>query len=61
MRQVQVNLACRRYIGYDLEEAVPDHSAISRNWSLFGKELFQELFNHVMKLCIQEGWVAEVH
>ncbi|MFQ5875329.1 MAG: transposase [Dehalococcoidia bacterium] len=61
MRQVQVNLAYRRYIGYDLDEAIPDHSAISRNRSLFGKELFQELFDHVVKLCIQAGLVAGVH
>lgn len=61
MRQVQVNLAYRRYIGYDLEELVPDHSAISRNRSLFGKDLFQELFEHVVKLCIQAGLVAGVH
>ena len=52
MRQVQVNLSHRRYIGYDLDEAVPDHSAISRNRSLFGREFFQELFDHVVKLCI---------
>lgn len=61
MRQVQVNLAYQRYIGYDLDEIVPDHSAISRNRSLFGKELFQELFDHVVKLCIQAGLVAGVH
>ena len=61
MRQVQVNLSYHRYIGYDLDEAVPDHSAISRNRSLFGKELFQQLFDHVVKLCIHEGLVAGVH
>lgn len=61
MRQMQLNRAYRRYIGYYLEEAIPDHNAISRNWSLFGKELFQQLFDHGVKLRIQEGLVAGVH
>ena len=55
MRRVQVNLAYRRYIGYDLDETVPDHSAIFRNRSLFGRELFQQLFDQVVKLGVQEG------
>jgi transposase len=31
MKTVEVNLAHRWYIGYDLDEAVPDHSSLSKD------------------------------
>ena len=44
MEQVEVNLAHRWYIGYDLDEAVPDHSSLSKSgivkdWKFFSGSL----------------------
>jgi len=37
---------------------LPWHSTISRTRQLFGKELFEELFNKVLEMCIEKGMVA---
>lgn len=39
MEQVKVNLAHRWYVGYDLDEAVPDHSSLSKIRDRFGLEV----------------------
>ena len=57
MRQVQVNLAYRWFIGYDLDEALPDHSTLSRALSRFGDEVFNELFGQSIARCQASGLV----
>jgi transposase len=44
MEQGKVNLAHRWYIGYDLDEAVPDHSSLSKIRDRYGLEIFQRFF-----------------
>lgn len=46
------------FLDYDIDEPLPWHSTISRTRKLFGKELFEELFNKVLGLCIEKGMVA---
>jgi transposase len=46
------------FLDYDIDESLPWHSTISRTRKLFGKELFEELFNKVLELCINKGMVA---
>ena len=53
MESVNVNLAHRWYIGYDLDEPVPHHSALSRIRDRYGLEVFQRFFEHVVELCIE--------
>jgi len=36
MREVQANLAYRWYLGYDVDEAIPDHSDLSKARRRFG-------------------------
>ena len=50
-------LDVRLYIRYDLDEALPWHSTISRTRQLYGYELFLELFRKVLSLCVQQGMV----
>ena len=57
METVNLNLAHRWYIGYDLDEAVPDHSSLSRIRERYGLETFQHFFEHVVELCIEAGLV----
>lgn len=47
----------RWYIKYDLDEQLPWHSTISRTRQLFGEEVFLQLFQHVLTLCIRNGMV----
>src|SRR3990170_8251163 len=41
METVSVNVAHRWYIGYDLTEAVPDHSSLSKIRDRYSLEVFQ--------------------
>ena len=51
LRQVQVNLAYRWFIGYDLDEKLPDHSSLSRALDRFGDKVFNELFARSIAQC----------
>jgi transposase len=44
METVSLNLAHRWYIGYDLDEAVPDHSSLSKIRERYGMVTFQQFF-----------------
>lgn len=57
METVNLNLAHRWFIGYDLDEPVPDHSSLSKIRERFGLEVFQLFFEHIVELCIQAGLV----
>lgn len=46
------------YIGYDIDEALPWHSTLSRTRKLYGEEVFKQLFKQVLKQCIDKGMVA---
>ena len=57
MRQVQVNLAYRWFIGYELTEALPDHSTLSKALDRFGDEVFNELFERSIAQCRRSGLI----
>lgn len=46
------------YVGYDIDEALPWHSTLSRTRKLYGEEVFKQLFKQVLKQCINKGMVA---
>ncbi len=50
-------LDIRLFLGYDINESLPFHSTISRTRSLFGEELFLELFRKILSLCVEKGMV----
>lgn len=58
MRQVQVNLAYRYFIGYELDEKLPDHSTLSKALDRFGDGLFDELFSRSIAQCQQSGLIG---
>ena len=53
-----VNLAFRWYLGYDLDEATPNHSVISKARGRFGKKVFEEFFQEVLSICVEKGLVG---
>jgi transposase len=57
MRVVADRLSLRWYLGYDLTEALPDHSSLSRIRERYGVEIFQRFFEHIVDLCQQAGLV----
>ena len=63
METVNLNLAHRWFIGYDLNEPVPDHSSLSKIRERFGLKAFQQFFEHIVELCIDAGlvWGEELY
>ena len=57
MRDIQVNLAYRWYLGYDIDETIPNHSVLSKARRRLGESIFEELFNFVLQLCRQNGLI----
>lgn len=50
-------LDIRLFIRYDIDEALPWHSTISRTRQLYGEEVFLELFRTVLRMCVKKGMV----
>jgi transposase len=63
METVHLHLAHRWYIGYDLDEPVPDHSSLSKIRDRYGLATFLRFFERVVDLCIQAGlvWGKELY
>ncbi len=57
MRQVQVNLAYRWFIGYELDEELPDHSTVSRAFDRMGDEVFNNVFSCSIAQCQTSGLI----
>ena len=53
----RLNLAHRWYLGYHLDEPLPDHSSLTRIRTRLGLEVFQHFFERVVELCQQSGLV----
>jgi transposase len=58
-----LNLAHRWYLGYHLDEPLPDHSSLTRIRTRLGVEVFQRFFERVVDLCQQAGlvWGKELY
>jgi len=57
METAAVNLAHHWYLGYDLDEPLPDHSSLSKIRSRYGVEAFQRFFERIVELCMEAGLV----
>jgi transposase len=45
------------FLNYNIDEPLPWHSTLSRTRKLYGKDLFLEVFQQVLHLCIKAGMV----
>ncbi|MAG37547.1 MAG: transposase [Dehalococcoidia bacterium] len=52
-----LNLAHRWYLGYHLDEPLPDHSSLSRIRRRLGVAVFLRFFEHIVALCQEAGLV----
>jgi transposase len=59
MREIQVNMAYRWFLGYDLDETIPDHSVLSKARARFGMEVFENFFKYSIELCQKAGLLSE--
>jgi len=53
--RVADSMTLREFLGYELSEATPDHSTISRNRRLLSLEVHQEVFGWIVALLAKEG------
>ena len=58
-----LNLAHRWYLGYALDEELPDHSSLTRIRQRLGVEVFQRFFEKIVDLCQEAGlvWGRELY
>jgi transposase len=52
------SLSLRRFLGYALDEATPDHSTISRTRRLYWLETHKAVFRWVLKILTEEGLIS---
>src|SRR4051794_21315830 len=53
MREAQVNIAIRWFIGYGLHEKLPDHSSLTRIRQRWGEERFHKIFRRTVEACLK--------
>src|SRR3712207_383533 len=56
-----LHLAHRWYLGYALDEALPDHSSLTRIRQRLGVEVSQRFFERVVDLCQDAGQIGRAH
>ena len=58
MRQAQVNIAIRWFAGYRLDEALPDHSSLTKIRRRWGEERFKQIFLRTVSSCGEAGLIS---
>jgi transposase len=57
LRLAADRLSVRWYLGYNLGEALPDHSSLTRIRLRYGLEVFRRFFEAIVEQCQQAGFV----
>jgi transposase len=63
MRHAADRLSVRWYLGYDLNEPLPDHSSLTRIRERYGLDVFRRFFDAIVEQCQQEKlvWGRELY
>jgi transposase len=63
MRLVADRLSVRWYLGYNLDEPLPDHSSLTRIRARYGVEVFRRFFEVILQQCQQAElvWGRELY
>jgi transposase len=56
--EIQYNLAYRWFCRLAIEDSAPDHSSLTRIRDRLGEKIFKNIFDHVVRLCIEKGFVS---
>jgi transposase len=56
-------LSIRWFLGYDLDEPLPDHSSLTRIRERYGLEVFRRFFERIVQECFEAGlvWGEELY
>jgi transposase len=57
MRIIPERLDYLWFLGYGLDDPIPDHSVLSKARKRWGKEVFLSLFSRVVQQCVEAGLV----
>ena len=57
MKVAADRLSLRWYLGYDLQEPLPDHSSLTRIRERFGLGVFRRFFERIVEECVEAGLV----
>jgi DDE family transposase/transposase-like protein DUF772 len=52
-----LNLALRWYLGYNLDEPLPDRTSLIKIRQRLGLDIFRRFFEHIVDLCVEAGMV----
>src|SRR5215469_9123030 len=55
MRHAADRLSIKWYLGYDLDEPLPDHSSLTRIRERYGVEVFRRFFEAIVEQCQAAG------
>lgn len=55
--EAALNLAWRWFLGYELDEPIPDHSVLSKARRRFGVRVYEKFFEHIVQLCEKAGLI----
>ena len=63
MKVAADRLSVRWFLGYDLDEPLPDHSSLTRIRERYGLQTFRRFFERVVELCVEAGlvWGEELY
>jgi transposase len=63
MRIIPERLDYLWFLGYGLDDQIPDHSVLSKARKRWGKEVFVSLFSQVVQQCVEAGLVegSKIH
>ena len=63
MKVAADRLSVRWFLGYDLNEALPDHSSLTKIRERYGLETFRRFFEEIVELCVEAGlvWGEELY
>jgi Transposase domain (DUF772) len=56
-RAAGLNLAWRWFLGYELDESIPDHSVLSKARKRYGVAVYERFFQQVVRMCEARGLV----
>jgi len=59
IKEIEVNMAYRWFIGYDLNEKIPHFSTFGKNYTRRFKDtdVFERIFKHILEEAIRVGFV----
>ena len=59
IKEIEVNIAYRWFIGYDLTEPIPHFSTFGKNYKrrFEGTDIFERIFRHILEEAVKCGFV----